>query len=997
MINEESNIKGNLLSTCLFITAISAGVLSVALGLIVLVGWHTGNKALIQILPVFVPMQYSTALGFVLCGAGMILGIFNNRYITFAISLLIIFLGGLTLFGYISGLNLGIDELFMKYYITVKTLHSGKMAPNTAACFSLIGSILAFSIFPRKLIYLSKYKTILASLVFGFSTAVLSGYLIYLDSAYGWGSFTQMAMHTSTGFIVISIGALAFIWRNDIHNEVKYPNWLPIPIAIGALTITVFFWPALQLKYSEIAKESDVSTGLSFVSMAILVVGTLLTFVLSLAVYLSQTAIRRARKLVKPNQALVVEITGRQKAEVQIHKLSHAIEQSSSTVLFTNTEGDIEYANSKFTQLTGYSLKEAIGKNPRILKSGKTPPEVYKELWETITSGNEWQGELCNRKKNGEIYWESASISPVKNEKGVITNFIAIKDDITERKQIDEELKESEYRLNEAQHIAEIGSWEYNLENKQIKWSDEQYRIFGYEPNEIEPTFKKVTNAIHPDDRKAFKEENRRCIDEGDTYSNEYRIIRPDGSERIIHSQAKLIRDDSGNLTRMSGIDQDITERKKIENELKESENELKESENELKESENERKKIENELKESGNELKKIENELKENGNELKKIENGLKESEQRFKELAESIPEVFWIASPDFNRMIYVSPVYETIWGSTCKSLYERPESWMDSIHPDDSDRVTAAIDDHVQGKADFAEEYRIECPDGSTRWITDRAYSIKEESGLTDHIIRVANDITERKKMEEEILRLEELQSQGTITVGVPHELPAVAKADSPKESPETEQEIKSNIVADDEESVEACKQAIGIDPDSATAHYNLGNAYIEVGIYKEAIKAFKQAIKIKPDFAVAHNKLGVAYTYSGMYKKATEACEQAIKINPDTASNHYVLGIAYGGLGMYEEAIEACKQAVRIDPDDAKAHFNLGNVYFTSGMKKEAIEVFKQAIEIEPDYAKVHHNLGLVYSSLNDKDSALEQYKILEDLDHEMANKLFNSINE
>ncbi len=138
------------------------------------------------------------------------------------------------------------------------------------------------------------------------------------------------------------------------------------------------------------------------------------------------------------------DVSERRKSEEQVRKLSHAVKYSPATVVITNTEGNIEYANPKFTQLTGYTNEEAIGKNPRILKSGETPPEIYKELWETITSGNEWKGEFCNKKKNGKLYWESASISPVKNAEGVITNFIAVKDDITERKY-------SERRLS-AQH-----------------------------------------------------------------------------------------------------------------------------------------------------------------------------------------------------------------------------------------------------------------------------------------------------------------------------------------------------------------------------------------------------------------------------------------------------------------------------------------------------------------------------------------------------------------
>ena len=98
-----------------------------------------------------------------------------------------------------------------------------------------------------------------------------------------------------------------------------------------------------------------------------------------------------------------------------------------STIVITDEKGRIEYANPRLSRLTGYSLEEVIGENPHILKSGKTPPELYKELWKTIKNGNEWKGEFCNRKKNGKLYWESASISPVKNDKGVITNFIAVK------------------------------------------------------------------------------------------------------------------------------------------------------------------------------------------------------------------------------------------------------------------------------------------------------------------------------------------------------------------------------------------------------------------------------------------------------------------------------------------------------------------------------------------------------------------------------------------
>jgi two-component system NtrC family sensor kinase len=125
-------------------------------------------------------------------------------------------------------------------------------------------------------------------------------------------------------------------------------------------------------------------------------------------------------------------------------KLSLAIEQSPVSIMITDAAGDIEFTNPKFSEVTGYAGKEVIGKNPRFLKSGDTPREAYKTLWAGISSGNVWHGEFHNRKKNGELFWESASISPVRNTEGIITHYIAVKEDITERKKLEEQLRQSQ-------------------------------------------------------------------------------------------------------------------------------------------------------------------------------------------------------------------------------------------------------------------------------------------------------------------------------------------------------------------------------------------------------------------------------------------------------------------------------------------------------------------------------------------------------------------------
>ncbi|MCE1225873.1 MAG: EAL domain-containing protein [Geobacteraceae bacterium] len=128
------------------------------------------------------------------------------------------------------------------------------------------------------------------------------------------------------------------------------------------------------------------------------------------------------------------DISERKKNEDFLRKLTHGIEHSASAVLITDLQGTIEYVNKKFTQLTGYSPEEAIGRNPRILKSDVTPREVFDNLWKTILSGQEWRGELLNRRRTGEVYWSIASISPLHNEQGEITHFIANVEDINERK-----------------------------------------------------------------------------------------------------------------------------------------------------------------------------------------------------------------------------------------------------------------------------------------------------------------------------------------------------------------------------------------------------------------------------------------------------------------------------------------------------------------------------------------------------------------------------------
>lgn len=152
--------------------------------------------------------------------------------------------------------------------------------------------------------------------------------------------------------------------------------------------------------------------------------------------------------------SLIHDETVRVRLEREHRKLIRAIEQSPVSIMITDVKGAIEYVNPKFLEITGYTLSEVLGQNPRFLKSGKTTPETYGQLWGAISHGGEWHGELCNRKKSGDIFWEQASISSIADARGDITHYLGVKEDITEKRRINEELARSHAELEQFAYVA---------------------------------------------------------------------------------------------------------------------------------------------------------------------------------------------------------------------------------------------------------------------------------------------------------------------------------------------------------------------------------------------------------------------------------------------------------------------------------------------------------------------------------------------------------------
>ena len=260
--------------------------------------------------------------------------------------------------------------------------------------------------------------------------------------------------------------------------------------------------------------------------------------------------------------AVVEDIQARKLAEEVLRRFSRVIEQTASTIIITDNQGVIQYVNPRFVESSGYSVEEAIGKTPGLLKSGLTTVDEYRLLWRTIQGGDVWKGELCNRHRDGSLYWVSTIISPVRDEQGQITNFVGIHDDISERKQAEEALKESEAVLRKAQRMARIGNWKRDLRANTAMWSDTIYRILGRDPSLPPATFTEMAQYFTPESWEQLWAAIDKAIHDGTPYDVDAEVVRADGYRRWVHSHGEVGYDDSGAIIELNGMVQDITERK---------------------------------------------------------------------------------------------------------------------------------------------------------------------------------------------------------------------------------------------------------------------------------------------------------------------------------------------------------------------------------------------------------------------------------------------------
>ncbi len=263
------------------------------------------------------------------------------------------------------------------------------------------------------------------------------------------------------------------------------------------------------------------------------------------------------------------DMTEKRAAAEKLRKLSRAVEQSPVSIVITNVNGEIEYANPAACETTGYSQKELIGKNPRVLKSGETTHDEYSKLWNSISVGKEWKGVFHNKKKNGELYWESSTIAPILDADGNITHYVALKEDITERREMQLALQESQERFAQIAEQSQTVTWEVDRNGLYIYVSQVAEKIWGYTPSEL--VGKMHFYDLHPAElREAYKKAASDLLTNMVTLRDfENPIQRKDGSIIWVSTNGIPVTNLLNEFVGYRGADINITERKLAEEELR--------------------------------------------------------------------------------------------------------------------------------------------------------------------------------------------------------------------------------------------------------------------------------------------------------------------------------------------------------------------------------------------------------------------------------------------
>ena len=263
------------------------------------------------------------------------------------------------------------------------------------------------------------------------------------------------------------------------------------------------------------------------------------------------------------------DITERRRLDRAVKFRTHLLDVVEQAIVATDLGGNITYWNEFAVRLYGWAAAEVAGHNILEVTPAQTTREQASEIMNRLREGLSWSGEFLMQRKDGTVFPAMVTDSPIYDDERTLVGIVGISFDITERKRAEEELRQSERQLAEAQNLARVGSWNWDMLNDIVTWTDQIYRIYGLTPQEFTPTRQHFLASLHPDDREYVLGVIDNSLRTREPFSYHYRIVRPDGGVRIIHSNRNVASDEHGNLLRSFGTMQDVTERVEAEEQLK--------------------------------------------------------------------------------------------------------------------------------------------------------------------------------------------------------------------------------------------------------------------------------------------------------------------------------------------------------------------------------------------------------------------------------------------
>jgi PAS domain S-box-containing protein len=360
-------------------------------------------------------------------------------------------------------------------------------------------------------------------------------------------------------------------------------------------------------------------------------------------------------------------------------------------------EGRMLSANRTALEVAGLQPEDVenrlVWETPWFVNLPHTHAQLQSAL-QAAARGETSRFEIEIQVNTGEILIADASCKPLFDASGQVYQILGEAHDITALKQAEAALRQSETNLAAAQRLAQIGSWAYDSAHQTVHWSQEMFRITGFDPSQPEPSIQEWKQVIHPEDLDRLIGVIEQSLETNLPWEFEHRLIRRnDGAVRYVISRGEARRDEAGQVIQRFGTTQDITDRKQI--------------------------------------------------------ELALQNSDENFRQIAEHIQDVFWIYDPKANRNLYISPAYDEIWGRSREAAYTSIDEILKAVHPEDYDNVYAAF--CLEDKNRLGDiQYRIIKPDGDIRWIRDRAFPVFDANQQLDRIIGIAEDMTERKQAE-------------------------------------------------------------------------------------------------------------------------------------------------------------------------------------------------------------------------------------------------------